>query len=186
VATMVINRSEMQAFGKGKRPNGPSSRLLTIGEVARRSGFTVKALRFYDRRGVLPSSGRRPSGYRLYRESDLHRLEFIRQAKALGLPLDGIRDLVEAARKPNTRRLRPRLIRVLGERIAQTAHQIATLTALRRELERRRRILASRHDAVGRRDYCTCLHGGPARIVADRPETSVRWNRVQAKTDTLR
>ena len=39
---------------------------MTIGEVARRSGFTVKALRYYERCGLLPPSGRRPSGYRVY------------------------------------------------------------------------------------------------------------------------
>src|SRR5262245_18584862 len=49
---------------------------LTIGEVARRSGFSIKALRFYERRGLLPASGRSAGGFRLYSEADLHRLEF--------------------------------------------------------------------------------------------------------------
>lgn len=135
---------------------GPPAKLMTIGEVARRSGFTVKALRFYERRGLLPPSGRSPGGYRLYCEADLHRLEFIRQAKALGLALDAIRELVVSARMPQRGVTRSRLLRVLAERIAQTAGQIATLTRLQQELERRRRVVARRRGSG--RGYCACLH----------------------------
>ena len=166
--------------------NGHGPALLTIGEAARQSGFTVKALRFYDGQGILPPCRRQPTGYRLYSGSDLHRLEFIRQAKALGLTLDAIRDLVAAAREPDAARVRPRLLRMLSERIAQTAQQITTLTALRRELQRRRRILASRRDEDRGRGYCTCLHGGQARIAPDRPTRKARWNRLQAKTSAIR
>lgn len=135
-------------------------RLLTIGEIARRSGFTIKALRFYDRCGLLPPAVRRPSGYRLYGEADLHRLQFIRQAKALGLSLEAIRGLVTAARAPGNGRVREGLIRMLGERIAQTDGLIATLMQLRRELQRRRRSLLSRRHGEPGRGYCTCLHPG--------------------------
>jgi MerR family copper efflux transcriptional regulator len=131
--------------------------LLTIGEVARRSGFTVKALRFYERLGLLPPSGRRPSGYRLYNEADLHRLEFIGQAKALGLRLEAIRELVVAAREPGGAGARPRLLRMLEDRIAQTARQITMLTRLRRELERRRRALARGPYLEHSNGYCPCL-----------------------------
>lgn len=137
--------------------NGQRAGLLSIGEVARRSGFTVKALRFYERRGLLPPSGRRPSGYRLYSQTDLHRLDFIRQAKTLGLTLEAIRELLVAARAPGATRTRARLLRMLEERIAQTANQITTLTCLRKELKRRRRILARRSHRNPGRGYCTCL-----------------------------
>jgi len=75
------------------------SRPLTIGKAARRSGFSVRALRFYERQGLLPAAGRTPGGFRLYVEADLHRLDFIRQAKALGLTLEQIRQLIVAARE---------------------------------------------------------------------------------------
>jgi DNA-binding transcriptional MerR regulator len=39
---------------------------VRIGEAARRSGFTVKALRYYDRHGLLPPAARSAGGYRLY------------------------------------------------------------------------------------------------------------------------
>jgi len=137
--------------------NGHHARLITIGEAARRSGFTVKALRFYERRGLLPPSGRRASGYRLYSEADCSRLEFIRQAKTLGLTLEAIGDLVAAARDPRAPGARPRLLQILADRIAQTSQQIVTLTRLRAELRRRRRALALHAPRRRGRGYCTCL-----------------------------
>lgn len=129
---------------------------MRIGQVARRSGFTVKALRFYEAMGLLPPSSRSAGGDRLYDEADLHRLEFIRQAKTLGLALDEIRELVVSARSQCGGTTRARLGRLLAERIVQTTRQIETLTQLRRELERRRRLLARR--STGLRGYCLCLH----------------------------
>jgi MerR family transcriptional regulator, copper efflux regulator len=142
--------------------DGAGRRRLTIGALARRSGFTVKALRFYERRGLLPASGRSAGGFRLYSEDDLHRLQFIRQAKALGLGLDQIRDLVQAVRERTCRMTRPLLLRVLDERIRQTGQQIATLRRLRRELERRRRALVRRAPTDHGRGYCGCFEAtGP-------------------------
>ena len=145
-------------MGNPRSSGSPPTTLVTIGEVARRSGFTVKALRFYERRGLLPPARRRSSGYRLYGEADLHRLEFIRQAKALGLTLEAIRPLVAAAREPG-RGARARLARMLDERIAQTARQITTLTRLRTTLGRRRAALARAPHPTPGQGYCTCLHG---------------------------
>lgn len=131
---------------------------LTIGDVAKRSGFTVKALRYYDRRGLLPPSGRRPSGYRLYIEADMHRLEFIRQAKALGLTLEAIRELVVVARAHRDGSTRTRLLRILDDRIARTSAQIGALRRLRKELHRRRSVLRCRPPRRRGGGYCTCLH----------------------------
>lgn len=102
------------------RPNGSAgSRPLTIGEVSRRSAFSIKTLRFYERRGLLPPSGRSAGGFRLYTDADLGRLEFIREVKALGLALDQIRELLAATRERSCRMTRPLLLRVLNQRIAR-------------------------------------------------------------------
>jgi MerR family transcriptional regulator, copper efflux regulator len=126
---------------------------MKIGEAARRSGFTIKALRFYERRGLLPVSSRGVNGYRLYGEPDLQRLSFIRDAKALGLTLSAIADVV---RTSNGRR-RKRLLGVLDHRIAEATDRIAALTRIREELERRRRIVAQGRPSDGSRGYCSCL-----------------------------
>ncbi len=136
--------------------NGQSARLMTIGEAARRSGLTVRALRFYERRGLLVPA-RRASGYRLYGASDLDRLAFIRQAKALGLTLAAIRPLVTAAAHHDGAGTRTRLLRTFEERIRQTTEQLAMLTDLQNELLRRRRALARGAPGRRRRGFCTCL-----------------------------
>lgn len=73
-------------------------RMLKIGEVSKRSGVGVEALRFYEKGGVLDRPSRTHSGYRVYGEEVLERLAFIKQAQALGFSLDEIRRIVEDAR----------------------------------------------------------------------------------------
>jgi DNA-binding transcriptional MerR regulator len=136
-----------------KATNGRPRALMTIGDASRRSGFTIKALRFYERRGILPPSSRRPNGYRVYGETDLDLLSFIRDAKALGLTLRAIADVVNVS---NSRR-RKQLLGVLDDRIAEAAERIAVLTRLHDELKRRRRTLAQRPPPARNRHYCTCL-----------------------------
>src|SRR6266852_308449 len=65
-----------------------------IGEAARRVGCTVETVRFYERRGLLAQPARKPSGYRLYAEEDIARLQFIRKAKKLGFTLKEIKELL--------------------------------------------------------------------------------------------
>jgi DNA-binding transcriptional MerR regulator len=76
-----------------------SSRMLKIGEVSKRSGIGVEALRFYEKSGLLDRPSRTFSGYRVYGEEVLERLAFIKRAQALGFSLDEIRRIVEDARK---------------------------------------------------------------------------------------
>ncbi len=66
-----------------------------IQEFAMLAGVTVRALHHYDRLGLLKPSGRSGSGYRLYRKSDLARLEQIVVLKFLGLPLKQIGRLLK-------------------------------------------------------------------------------------------
>jgi DNA-binding transcriptional MerR regulator len=66
-----------------------------IREFATLAGVTVRALHHYDRLGLLKPSGRSGSGYRLYRDRDLVRLEQIVVLKFLGLPLKQIGRLLK-------------------------------------------------------------------------------------------
>jgi MerR family transcriptional regulator, redox-sensitive transcriptional activator SoxR len=65
--------------------------MLTIGEVARRSGVPHTALRFYEERGLV-SSERTAGNQRKYSRAVLRRLAFIRTAQRVGLSLEEIRD----------------------------------------------------------------------------------------------
>ncbi|WP_322755109.1 redox-sensitive transcriptional activator SoxR [Frankia sp. Cas3] len=66
-----------------------STDLLTVGEVARRSGFAASALRYYEREGLL-SAARTSGGQRRYERHILRRLAFIRAARNVGLSLDEV------------------------------------------------------------------------------------------------
>ena len=67
---------------------------LLIGEVARRSGASRKALRLYEAAGILPEPRRTPSGYRVYDSEALGLLAFVRQAQRLRFTLGEIREIV--------------------------------------------------------------------------------------------
>ncbi len=65
-----------------------------IGEASRLSGISVRRLRFYSDEGLLPPAARTESGYRVYSEQDLVRLELIRSLREAGLGLDAIREVL--------------------------------------------------------------------------------------------
>ena len=71
---------------------------LLIGEVARKSGVSRKALRLYEKAGILPLPRRTASGYRVYGPETLALLGFVTQARRLGFRLDEINRIVELKR----------------------------------------------------------------------------------------
>jgi MerR family transcriptional regulator, thiopeptide resistance regulator len=72
-----------------------STETWTIGELARRTGVSIRALRHYDQIGLLSPAGRTDSGYRLYVAEDIARLHRIKALRQLGLTLTEIRHLLE-------------------------------------------------------------------------------------------
>jgi MerR family transcriptional regulator, thiopeptide resistance regulator len=68
---------------------------LKVGEVARRTGVSVRTLHHYDQIGLLSPASHSPSGHRLYRAADLARLQQILSLRQLGFPLTQIRGLLE-------------------------------------------------------------------------------------------
>jgi len=67
---------------------------LKVGEVARRGGVNLQTIRYYEREGLLPQPPRLPSGYRLFPESAVLRVRFIKHAQELGFSLREIRELL--------------------------------------------------------------------------------------------
>jgi uncharacterized protein (TIGR03086 family) len=66
----------------------------SIGEVARKTGLTVKLIRHWSDTGVVPPAGRTPSGYRVYDSDAVARLELARTLRDLGLSLATMRDVL--------------------------------------------------------------------------------------------
>lgn len=75
---------------------------LLIGEVAAQSGLTHKALRLYEKAGVLPASRRTAAGYRVYDKQALAVLAFVTQAQRLGFRLDEIKSIETGTDRADT------------------------------------------------------------------------------------
>lgn len=69
---------------------------MTIGQLAARTGLTVRTLRFYADSGVLPEAGRTESGYRLFPEAAVARARLIRALRELGVGLDEVKRVLSA------------------------------------------------------------------------------------------
>ncbi|NGN62561.1 MerR family transcriptional regulator [Streptomyces sp. A7024] len=74
---------------------GHDDGLWGIGELAGRVGVTVKTVRFYSERGLLPEASRSSGGHRRYGRDALGRLRLIRSLRALDLPLPQVRRILD-------------------------------------------------------------------------------------------
>lgn len=107
--------------------------LLTVSQVAGRSGFAASALRFYERLGLI-TAARTAGNQRRYERSVLRRLAFIRAARNVGLSLDEVAAALATLpdRRPPTRTDWSRLSRGWRQRLDE---QIAALQKLRDGLD---------------------------------------------------
>lgn len=72
-----------------------TERQMQIGEVAERTGLSLRTIRHYEEVGLVTPSARSKGGFRLYTESDVERLMVIRRMKPLDFSLEEMRDLLE-------------------------------------------------------------------------------------------
>lgn len=114
---------------------------MTISELAKATGIHIETVRYYERRGLLPTPARRPSGYRVYTESTVARLHFIKNAQGLGFSLVEIKKLLTLRVDADTncaevrRQAEAKLVEVEGK--LQALQQIQTaLTQLVAACER--------------------------------------------------
>ncbi len=105
-----------------------------ISELARRTGVPASTLRFYEQAGLLPAA-RTTSGYRIYDEHAVRRLEFVAAAKLLGLPLEEIRELLAVWQDGECVHVRATLRPLVAARLADAQQRIAELTAFAGHLE---------------------------------------------------
>ncbi|HEV8439532.1 MAG TPA: helix-turn-helix domain-containing protein [Methylomirabilota bacterium] len=76
-----------------RQPYGTATR-LPIGTLSERTGCNIETIRYYERIGLMPRTGRSDGGHRLYGEDHVKRLGFIRRSRELGFTLDQIRTLL--------------------------------------------------------------------------------------------
>lgn len=75
---------------------------MTTQTLADRGGVSAEVVRYYTKRGLLKPTRNRKNNYRLYRESDVARLRFIRRAKNLGYTLKEIGKIFEQSKRGNS------------------------------------------------------------------------------------
>lgn len=109
---------------------------LLVGDLARRTGKTVRALHLYEELGLLEPADRSKGGYRRYRSDAVTRVEWITRLQDAGLSLPDIRELLAGwnggASAPDAM---ARLAATYQQKLAETRTQIERLQALERELQ---------------------------------------------------
>jgi DNA-binding transcriptional MerR regulator len=148
---------------------------LRIGELAAELDLNPKTIRYYEEIGLLPEPQRTLAGYRLYGAADRERLLFILKARAVGLSLDEIGEILAVRRtgQPPCEHV----LDLLDRKIAGIDQQLRALADIRQEL------LRLRQDA----DTRLCADGSICGIIEHhipcRPPQARRQRRVRAGLD---
>jgi DNA-binding transcriptional MerR regulator len=143
---------------------------MKIGELAKRTGFSTKAIRYYELVGLLAQPERTESGYRLYTEKDVERLEFIEKAKRLGFSLEDIRDVLALHQQQQTPCVH--VLALIDQKLKQIDDVLRDLKAFRRELVRLRKESA---DQLERLPADAAICGIIERGVHAKGEAALAW-----------
>lgn len=113
-----------------------ASKLLKVGDMARRTGKSVRALRLYEELGLLAPTARSIGGFRLYDESALTRIRWIELLQESGFTLHQIQDLLKAWHSTHYGPDAMKVVRETFEkRLAETRAALERFAALEKELE---------------------------------------------------
>jgi MerR family copper efflux transcriptional regulator len=111
-------------------------KLFQVGDIAKATGKTVRALHHYEEVGLLQPHTRSKGRYRLYDQAALNRVRWIGKLHDLGLSLSQIQELVEAWEKaPSAPGAMSRVRGIYLQKLEETRAQIAHLASLEHELE---------------------------------------------------
>lgn len=107
--------------------------LHNIGEASALSGVSAKMIRHYEAAGLIPQAARTFAGYRLYNDSDVHRLQFIKRARTLGFSMKQIEELLGLW--DDRSRVSSDVKRLAKAHAAKLAQKIEEMQAMQRTLE---------------------------------------------------
>lgn len=109
---------------------------LRVGELAKRTGKTVRALHLYEELGLLKPVHRSKGGFRLYAPSAVARVEWIQKLQDAGFSLHDLQDLLHGVSETDVASLAMERVRqVFADRLRDTREQIGKLQTLERDLE---------------------------------------------------
>ena len=126
---------------------------MRIGELAQASGTPIETIRFYEREGLIPAPDRTEGNFRIYKQTHVERLGFIRQCRNLDMALDEVRVLLRFKDAPQEDC--GEVNALLDEHLGHVVHRIRELRDLEKQLRTLRAQCASPHAA---RD-CGILQG---------------------------
>ena len=107
---------------------------FTIGRIAKGAGIGIETVRFYEKEGLIDPPARTRSNYRIYPQSDMLRLRFIKRAKKLGFTLKEIKELLSLQLDPQATK---------AEVKQQTEAKIADIELKIKDLTRMKEVLES-------------------------------------------
>lgn len=136
---------------------------MRIGELARRTDVPVRTIRYYEDIGLLGPASRTESGYRQFTEIHQRRLAFIRMAQGLGLKLEQIREILDAAGRDQPPC--PCVRSAVEQNIQEIDERIARLQAMRHDLSRTLDELDNPEHptAVDIAEFCPAIESVPVR-----------------------
>jgi MerR family copper efflux transcriptional regulator len=111
---------------------------MTIGELSRRTGLSIKAIRDYEARGLIYSAGRSEGNYRLFDESALWCAQVIVRLRSLGLTIREIESLAAVYLNRPDEPIGPRLGELLAGVEERIDERIAELQEIRERIRRYR------------------------------------------------
>jgi len=130
---MPPRNAPADAAASTESPDGPRKGLVQIGQVAERTGLSLRTIRWYEETGLVVPTTRSDGGFRLYSDDDVARLEVIKRMKPLNFSLEEMQELLDLLHDLGHGR---------GDRSAlvdrlQTFHEAATdrVTTLRKQLD---------------------------------------------------
>lgn len=126
------------------------AKTLRIGILAAEFNLNPKIIRYYEEIGLLAAPGRTEAGYRLYTDRERERLRFITKAKAVGLTLAEIAEILtlrDGGDQPCDQ-----VVEILDQKLAAVDRQLRHLVAFRRELATLREEEAESRSA----EACVC------------------------------
>lgn len=119
-------------------------KVMTIGDLARRAGTTMRTIRYYEERGLIEPVGRTKGGFRLYEEEELRKLHLIRSLQILDMPLAQVKAFFDKRQRGRTgAEIAPALRGVLQEHLQVMEQRIVQYRAMQDSVRETMEILTT-------------------------------------------
>lgn len=115
-------------------------KLLRIKDLVKEVGIPAETIRYYERSGLLPEAKRTENNYRVYDQSDVNRLRFIRNCRALDMSLDEVRELIDfighASEHPEQSEDCSGVREIVAEHLGHVQERLKSLKMLEKQLKK--------------------------------------------------